>query len=563
MSAERLQGAAAGAGNRGAGSKGLNIEEGQQQKCVLDLDFAIYSAFEDGNFKQVERELSLGAASASGFDINFQRKNTHTTLLMAAAQHGNLAMVHKLLGMGANPAVRDKKRRTADDYAKAEGYEAVRQAIAAVQRQLRNPPGTPLTAHAVSGDSIRASAVASAAEAVAAAALADPKEPEVQVAVEVARYVQELVQKRTGRRDRSGQGVQDGTQFDFLDDGRQFVVQALRGSPCSPRAGSEKGGLLQSMSELSRSSGGTQLPTHAKKGGLNSWLEDKKRKKQAAVEESGEEYLVALSQKISLRDPLSMKMPMELPVRTIACRHLQCFDLHAFLECQLSRELAAARRAGDSSRKTLWKCPICGPSQPATVNLLSVDWYMKQIVERAKLGHVHSEDHTGGGGGGGGGGASITQRVQRDGDSDSLSDEECHGPEEVMLFADGSWKVVETEQGKCREKRQDEEEKGSDKLASQLEKKQQPRPADPKKRQAKRPQTEYSSDSEEEFKSLAELSKASPTKAVADRRTFSGGAAGGRRTEAAESTATEASTSTRLSTASMNDMIELDLSDSE
>jgi hypothetical protein len=59
---------------------------------------------------------------------------------------------------------------------------------------------------------------------------------------------------------------------------------------------------------------------------------------------------------ISLADPFSSTM-FVTPVRSIHCKHVQCFDLDNWLA---TRQPKPSRRLGEPSKVDEWRCPICG-----------------------------------------------------------------------------------------------------------------------------------------------------------------------------------------------------------
>eukprot|EP00878_Enallax_costatus_P036404 GHUV01040880.1.p1 GENE.GHUV01040880.1~~GHUV01040880.1.p1 ORF type:complete len:163 (+),score=45.78 GHUV01040880.1:594-1082(+) len=99
----------------------------------------------------------LGVLAQHGFDLNSDTLDM-TTLLHAAAQHGQVAAVAWLLKTGVNPSVRNFDAKTAQDLARAEQHHAVvqqlQQAAAATNRRDSSSGGsgqsTP-TAAAVAG----------------------------------------------------------------------------------------------------------------------------------------------------------------------------------------------------------------------------------------------------------------------------------------------------------------------------------------------------------------------------------------------------------------------------
>jgi E3 SUMO-protein ligase PIAS1 len=67
----------------------------------------------------------------------------------------------------------------------------------------------------------------------------------------------------------------------------------------------------------------------------------------------------ATSQNFSLKCPLTY-MRLDLPVRSISCKHNQCFDATSYLQLQ--------------EQGPVWICPIC--NQPAPFRNLAVDEYV-------------------------------------------------------------------------------------------------------------------------------------------------------------------------------------------
>jgi len=73
--------------------------------------------------------------------------------------------------------------------------------------------------------------------------------------------------------------------------------------------------------------------------------------------------IVATSQVLSLKCPLTY-MRLDLPVRSMACRHIQCFDATSYLQLQ--------------EQGPQWLCPICQNAAP--FDHLAVDEYVKDIL---------------------------------------------------------------------------------------------------------------------------------------------------------------------------------------
>lgn len=75
---------------------------------------------------------------------------------------------------------------------------------------------------------------------------------------------------------------------------------------------------------------------------------------------------------IGLFDPFSQAKFCEIPVRSKACAHYDCFDLETFL--------TSRARKGDASSPDVWKCPIC--NSDARPSMLLVDGFISYIQER-------------------------------------------------------------------------------------------------------------------------------------------------------------------------------------
>lgn len=106
--------------------------------------------------------------------------------------------------------------------------------------------------------------------------------------------------------------------------------------------------------------------------------------KQNEVSEDDCDIVVATSS-LTLRCPLTYAR-MKLPVRSIECDHIQCFDCESFLSMQ--------------QKIPLWQCPVC--SKYVDQNLLAISDYLQEIISET---------------------------------TDSV--------DSVILNADGSWKAVE------------------------------------------------------------------------------------------------------------------------
>jgi hypothetical protein len=75
---------------------------------------------------------------------------------------------------------------------------------------------------------------------------------------------------------------------------------------------------------------------------------------------------------INLFDPFSASKICDIPVRSRACPHPDCFDLETFLQTR--------RRKGDASMPDLWRCPICNAD--ARPDFLVVDGFMQNVKQQ-------------------------------------------------------------------------------------------------------------------------------------------------------------------------------------
>ena len=73
--------------------------------------------------------------------------------------------------------------------------------------------------------------------------------------------------------------------------------------------------------------------------------------------------IVATSMIMSLKCPLSYAR-IQVPCRTVNCRHNQCFDASGYLQLQ--------------EQAPVWTCPIC--NVPAAISLLVFDEYVDEIL---------------------------------------------------------------------------------------------------------------------------------------------------------------------------------------
>ena len=81
-----------------------------------------------------------------------------------------------------------------------------------------------------------------------------------------------------------------------------------------------------------------------------------------------DEEIQAYSIIFSIKCPIT-KTLMEIPVRGINCKHIQCFNLAPYI--QLQRH----------SKVNRWKCPICSEY----VYDIIIDMFISQIIDEAKL----------------------------------------------------------------------------------------------------------------------------------------------------------------------------------
>ncbi|KAI4921005.1 hypothetical protein J4E85_009120 [Alternaria conjuncta] len=75
---------------------------------------------------------------------------------------------------------------------------------------------------------------------------------------------------------------------------------------------------------------------------------------------------------IGLFDPFSQAKMCDIPVRSKACPHNDCFDLETFLQSR--------PRKGDASVADQWKCPIC--KSDARPQMLFVDGFMEEVKKQ-------------------------------------------------------------------------------------------------------------------------------------------------------------------------------------
>lgn len=87
--------------------------------------------------------------------------------------------------------------------------------------------------------------------------------------------------------------------------------------------------------------------------------------------------LAVLSAHVLLRDPVSLNR-ITIPVKTLSCKHIQCFDLETHLNL---------RRAPGADCSKTWSCPTCGLI--ATPNRLRIcTFFQKILIDTGKDIHV-------------------------------------------------------------------------------------------------------------------------------------------------------------------------------
>jgi hypothetical protein len=95
------------------------------------------------------------------------------------------------------------------------------------------------------------------------------------------------------------------------------------------------------------------------------------KSKLAAVDDD-EITVVKSTLTISMFDPFSQAKMCDIPVRSRACPHNDCFDLETFLNSR--------SRKGDASVADQWKCPIC--KSDARPQMLLVDGFMEEVKKQ-------------------------------------------------------------------------------------------------------------------------------------------------------------------------------------
>jgi hypothetical protein len=79
---------------------------------------------------------------------------------------------------------------------------------------------------------------------------------------------------------------------------------------------------------------------------------------------------------ISVTDPFSSTLCIT-PVRSIHCKHTECFDLDNWLD---TRQAKPSKRPGEPSKVDEWKCPICGGD--ARPHQLRIDNFFSEVSKK-------------------------------------------------------------------------------------------------------------------------------------------------------------------------------------
>ncbi len=95
---------------------------------------------------------------------------------------------------------------------------------------------------------------------------------------------------------------------------------------------------------------------------FRSWRDETKNGN-IVISKARDPDIVTTSTVMSLKCPLST-LRIDLPCRSINCRHNQCFDATSFLQLQ--------------EQGPTWSCPIC--NNPAPFDKLAVDEYVKSLL---------------------------------------------------------------------------------------------------------------------------------------------------------------------------------------
>jgi hypothetical protein len=96
------------------------------------------------------------------------------------------------------------------------------------------------------------------------------------------------------------------------------------------------------------------------------------RRKLRGSSDDDEVAIVESNLIINLFDPFSASKISDIPVRSRACLHSDCFDLETFLQTR--------RRKGDASMPDLWRCPIC--NSDARPEFLVVDGFLQDVKQQ-------------------------------------------------------------------------------------------------------------------------------------------------------------------------------------
>jgi hypothetical protein len=96
------------------------------------------------------------------------------------------------------------------------------------------------------------------------------------------------------------------------------------------------------------------------------------RRKLGGSIDDDEVAIVESNLTINLFDPFSASKICDIPVRSRACLHNDCFDLDTFLDTR--------GRKGDVSVPDSWRCPICNAD--ARPNHLIVDGFLQEVKEQ-------------------------------------------------------------------------------------------------------------------------------------------------------------------------------------
>lgn len=94
--------------------------------------------------------------------------------------------------------------------------------------------------------------------------------------------------------------------------------------------------------------------------------------------EDDDVLVVSSKRTVSLIEPYSGSTACNIPVRTLTCNHLECFDLETHLSQQ------KCEQPGDPTFVDGWRCPICRTDARPTV--LFKDGYMLQVRRELERG---------------------------------------------------------------------------------------------------------------------------------------------------------------------------------